>query len=319
MGFAIADGLPHPWLCIVALALVVFLAAGPAQAEKPHAAATEISPSEVTGFERFGREFAAPVGSLFLPGLGQWATGAVGPGFAFFGAAMAGLVIAESNNESHPHGDGLPRTREEQAYELGLQLSFDAGLMSGYDSFRRSLPKLKVGGHYSFIDEPTSLSEAFVAPFKFKFLKNKKTWIFLSIPIAIVAAVAIDNDGETLPFEAHDAFYAGALSYGAGVSEEAFFRGYLYPWINRLWGERVWWANTTQALVFGALHFGSTDVPIVQTLGAFYWGWIVKNSGWDFQETIFQHFWWDAILVTGALLFDDGNDTIGVTLPVIRF
>jgi hypothetical protein len=270
---------------------------------------------------RIGHEFILPFGSVFIPGLGQWVNGATLEGFGFLGASVAGAVISVSNEDGHPSADELPRDREEQFSQLGLQLSLDAGLLSGYDSFLRSLPKLKTPGRYDFFDDPTPTAHTFVAPFKFGYLKNKRTWIFLTIPIAIVAGLAIEERGtEHPPFRWHDAVYASGSAYGAGVTEEAFFRGYLYPWLNELFGGRAWLANSSQALVFGAGHLATTDLPIVQTLAGLYWGWVVKKDRWSISETIFQHFWWDAILFTGTLLLDDeGDATFLISLPPMRF
>jgi membrane protease YdiL (CAAX protease family) len=262
-----------------------------------------------------------PVGSVLVPGLGQWFNGAAAEGFAFLGASLGGALVAVRYRDATLESNQLPRSREAQKRWLGLQLSGDAGLLSGYDSFKLSLPKLKAGGHYDFIDEATRTSKTLLAPFRFGFLKNKGTWIVLTIPVAIVAAAAIDQrDADTVPFAWHDAVWAGGVSYGAGVTEEAFFRGYLLPVFHELSHERSWVSNPLQALLFGLVHAGDVDVPIVQAVAGLYWGWVVQKNRWDIQETIFQHFWWDAILITGALLLDDGDGTrISVGLPAIRF
>jgi hypothetical protein len=306
---------------LIAWLLVLAVFAGAARAQDAPTHSAETTHSEVTGLGRFGHELLLPFGSVLVPGLGQWANGAVGEGFAFLGAAFTGALIAVHNEDASLTSDSFPRTRSAQVRELGLQLAGDAGLLSGYDSFKLSLPKLKVGGHYEFIDKPTPTSKAFTAPFKFNFLKNKRTWIALTIPVAIVAAVAIDRRGaDTVPFRPHDAVYAGGVSYGAGVTEEAFFRGYLFPVFHELSHERAWVSNPAQALLFGLAHAGQVEVPIFQTIAGLYWGWVVQKNDWDFKETIFQHFWWDTILITGALLLDDGGDTrVSVALPTFRF
>ena len=306
---------------LIILIVVTVVCIDSARGEGAGAPADSVTMPEITGAGRFGHEFALPIGSLFIPGLGQWGNGDANAGLAFFGAAVLGLAVAVANYDADVSSDRLPRDRDAQALELGFLLSGAAGALSGYDGFRRSLPKLKAGGHYEFLDKTTPTSATFVAPLKFGFLKNRRTWLALTIPLALVAALAIDQAGEdTLPFHVHDAVYAGGVSYGAGITEEAFFRGYLFPVFNELWGERVWLANSTQALLFGLAHLPSVSVPIAQTLAGFYWGWIVQKSDWDFQETIFQHFWWDAILLTGVLLLDDGGGTkVSISLPTIRF
>lgn len=276
----------------------------------------------------FGRklthEFLLPVTSVLLPGFGQFINGAPDAGFAFLGASVVGVGIAASYSDgSDLPSDRLPRQKDDQFEALGLHLAGSSALLSAYDSFRRSLPKISGGGRYAFLDNPTPTRRTFVGPFRFDFLKNKRTWIFLTIPVAILTAVAIDESGQDtdyLPFRGHDAFYAAGLSYGAGVTEEALFRGYLYPWFHQMSGRRFWVSNSAQALLFGLAHLSTVDVPVVQTLGGFYWGWVVRKDGWSIEETIFQHFWWDMILFTGALLLDDGGDTrFALQLPTIRF
>jgi len=306
---------------LITWVLVLAVFAGVARGQAVPGDTIEDTRGEITGFGRFGHEFLLPFGSTVLvPGLGQWVNGAVGDGFAFLGAAFAGALIAVRYEDYSISGDRFPRTWEGQAQWLGLQLAAGAGFLSGYDSFKLSLPKLKVGGHYEFIDTPTPTSKALAAPFKFGFLKNKRTWIVLTIPVAIVAAVAIDQRGvETLPFKAHDAAFAAGVSYGAGVTEEAFFRGYLFPVFHELSHERSWVSNPLQALLFGLAHVGQVEVPIFQTVAGLYWGWVVQKDDWDFQQAVFQHFWWDAILITGTLLLDDGGDNpLSIRLPTIR-
>lgn len=271
---------------------------------------------------RVVHEFLLPFGSMIVPGVGQWANGAVGEGFAFLGVSVAALMFgAAMGAEDQSDEEDIPRSRDKQFEQLAFLVAGDTGFLSAYDSFRRSLPKMKARGRYGFLPEATTLPKAFAAPFKFGFLRNKKTWIFLSIPAALVAGVAIDErDNDKLPFYWHDAVFAGGISYTAGVSEEAVFRGYIFPWFNQMFGERTWLANAGQALLFGAAHFQTVDVPIVQTLSAFYWGWVVRSSDWSIEETIFQHAWWDMILFTGALLLDDGGDArFSIELPTIHF
>lgn len=273
---------------------------------------------------KLGHELLLPAASLVLPGVGQWVNGAAGPGFAFLGAAILGLGIAGSQFDGGGgSGDRLPRQKDEQVEELGLALAGSSALLSAYDSFQRSLPKISGGGRYAFLGDPTPTRRTFIGPVRFDFLKNKRTWIFLTIPIAIVTAVAIDESSreiDYLPFRGHDALYAAGISYGAGVTEEALFRGYLYPWFHQMSGERFGVSNSAQALLFGLAHLPAVDVPIVQTLGGFYWGWVARKNGWNIEETIFQHFWWDMILITGALLLDDDGDTrVALQFPTVRF
>ena len=306
---------------VILTLLVLVVLARPATPDDGAARVDQREVKAPSAGTRLVHEFLLPFGSVIIPGLGQWSNGATEEGFLFFGAALAGVAIGASGETEEVDIDDLPRDKDTQFAQLGLQLTFAAGLLSGYDSFRRSLPRLSAGGRYEFLKNPTPVSKTLAAPVKFHYLKKKTTWIFLSIPIAIVVAVAIDErDNKHLPFEWHDAVYAAGSSYGAGVSEEAFFRGYLYPWFNESFGERTWIANTAQALLFGLAHLPNVEVPWTQALGGFYWGWLVQRSDWDFQEPIFQHFWWNTILFTGALLLDDGGDTtLSIVLPPLKF
>ncbi len=303
---------------ILITAIIILACAAACPTAQTYSSAHAVSPSSY-----FRHSFLWPLGSVFVPGLGQWVNGATGAGFAFFGTSLGTAAVA-ANTDSEPRlDDRLPRTREGQLHEFALQASFDAGLLSAYDSFRRSLPGLQAGQRYRFLENTTSTRRAFAAPFRFGFLGKATTWILLSIPVAIIAASAIDDNNNAishLPFQWHDAVYAGGTSYGAGVTEEAFFRGFLFPVTHELWGERFWLANTSQALLFGAAHLASNEVPWPQFILGGYWGWLTRRNDWDLEEAIFQHFWWDAVLITGILLLDDGDDPhLAVTFPTIRF
>ena len=269
---------------------------------------------------RFGHEAVLPVASLFLPGLGQAANGAWPEAFGFLGAAMGGLAIA-SAGESSSSDDRFPRDPNEQQYSVGLSIYSTAAFMSAFDSFGRSLPKLREGGHYDFLTDHTRTRDAFAAPFKFHFLKRKTTWIPLLIPIGLATAYAIEqSDKELLPFEFHDLAYSTAISYGAGVGEEGAFRGWLQPWFHAMAGERSWISNPLQGVLFAAAHYPAVEVPVAQLIAGLYWGWLTERNGWDIQESIFQHMWYDAILISASLAFDDGEDArISLSLPTIRF
>lgn len=225
---------------------------------------------------------------------------------------MVGSSIAVSSTD-----DDLPRDANEQLSQLAFQMAGTSGFLSAYDSFHRSLPGLQARGGYRFATAHGTTGSLFMAPFQFSFLRDWRTSVIVGgIAVLGIAVAAAEGTG---PFYGHDAVFTAGVSYNAGVGEEAAFRGWLYPWLHQLVGERWWLSNSIQSLLFGAAHLGSVSVPVAQTLFGFYQGWMVSRNDWNIRESIFQHFWWDVIAIGVSLLTDEKDTTVSVGVPVVKF
>ncbi|MQA89439.1 MAG: hypothetical protein GEU90_04280 [Gemmatimonas sp.] len=47
-------------------------------------------------------------------------------------------------------------------------------------------------------------------------------------------------------------------------------------------------------------------------------GWLTRSNGWSVRESIFHHFWYDAAVVTAALLTQERDAELRIAFPVIR-
>jgi hypothetical protein len=274
----------------------------------------------------WGAEFWLPAFSLLIPGLGQYAQHASGPGLAYTGAGALGLVMLFSVDSAKHllESNDLPRTVEGQRALFGESLYTGAGELSAYDSFRRSVPALKLRGRYHFLPEPDPLSSLFTAPFDPHFLGRWTTWIHLAYTGAIVTLIAVDatEPGRVyLPYRFHDAVFGTALSYQAGVGEEAWFRGWFFPMVHDANGEQMWLSNSLQAVIFGGLHAAQAGpFALVITGWAWYEGWLTKRNGWSIRESIFHHFWYDVAAFAVTLATEERPSAAAViSLPPISF
>jgi hypothetical protein len=255
-----------------------------------------------------------PVVSVFLPGFGQLAQRRYLAGAAYGVAGLSGLVTASN---SPYRGDGSfedvlvdERGARQSLYGLGLYQG--AGFLSAWDAFQASVPAQRQDkGRFRFLparrDKPVDL---FAAPFKPEYLKRPGTWLPLGALAALAAAgvagYRVDKNGEPglrwLAYEPDDAFFTGAVSMDAAATEEAMFRGYLFPLFHQWSGERFWVSNTGQAGLFALAHYGGvTNVPVAQAALGFYLGWLTRRNGWSVGQSVAIHFWWDVIAISATL------------------
>lgn len=254
-----------------------------------------------------------PLVSVYLPGFGQVARRDYLEGLAYGTAAVAGVALAVNAGYA---GDGSlddlmfdePGARQ-VFYGLGLYQG--AGFLSAWDAFRTAVPvQQRTRGRFGFMPrEKETVGELLRAPFRFEYLSRPSTWIPLGLFAGVmgVGITSYRTDREEAgarwhSYEPSDAFFTGALSLNAGVSEEAFFRGYLYPLFHQWSGERTWISNSAQSLLFASAHVGGvTNVPVTQAVFGYYMGWVTQRNDWSLGQVVAIHFWWDVIAVSAAL------------------
>ncbi|MGE3760274.1 MAG: lysostaphin resistance A-like protein, partial [Pseudobdellovibrionaceae bacterium] len=142
-----------------------------------------------------------------------------------------------------------------------------------------------------------------MAPFHFSHLLKPTTFI----PLGVLAYAIGSSRGEykKRPLNSSDGFFAGGISYNAGVGEEALFRGYLMMNLRESWGSDFW-SNAATATVFGLAHLSpSNRAPVAQLALGYYLGWITQRNDWTLSESIFLHAWWDVLAIAAALEYDE--------------
>lgn len=290
-----------------------------AAAATPLAAQDPPSPADTLSAGRKS-EFRVPLASILVPGTGQYVHGEYLAGLAHTATAAAGYLAASVSSADLDVG-GLPREgRDQFAYEA-IHVSATSGFLSAWDAFHRAVPALQEEGEYEFLTTRESLGDLLSAPFETDFLGRWTTWLNLAYT-GVVAGVLLggrDAGIEYEPFRARDAAFAASLSLNAGVGEEALFRGWLLPLFHQRFGERFWLANSTQGLIFGALHPQAGAFAAVIAAWGLYEGWLTRRNDWSVRESIFHHFWYDVAIVAAEFLTDEREARIRLTLPTIRF
>jgi membrane protease YdiL (CAAX protease family) len=267
-------------------------------------------------------EFWLPMGNVLLPGLGQYAQDAPAAGLAFTATAVGGYTLAVLAPDPREELDGgFPRLFEEQVDFLGFQLGLGAGFVSSYDSFHRSLPELQARGRYRFVHSHPPTARLLDAPFELRYLKRETTLVPLALTAVmtgVLVAARRGGGGEGFrPFRVNDGLFAFGVSYNAGVSEEAFFRGYLQPLLHERLGRNHLLSNSLQALAFGLGHISEDQpVPWYPVLFGFYQGIVTTWNGGNVRESVFQHFWHNMIVISAAFLLEKEARPLQVSVTV---
>jgi membrane protease YdiL (CAAX protease family) len=264
-------------------------------------------------------DFWLPMGSLVVPGLGQYVHGDPRAGLAFTATAFGGILAGSAliGDEALDDVELTTSSPREQWGLAFLSTGQSALFLSAYDSFHRAVPELQRRGEYGFLTHHEPTERLFTAPSALSYAKRRTTWIPMGLAAALATAVVIDGrhgHDRFRPYHEGDELFVAGISYNAGVAEEALFRGYVLPLAQRRMGS-FWAANGTQAVLFGALHYeAGGSLPIVQTLSALYDGWLTRHNGGSVRESIFQHFWYDVLVLTATLLADPLDEPKNVSV-----
>jgi hypothetical protein len=263
--------------------------------------------------------FWRPLVSLLLPGFDQYLQGHYGSGALYstvwLGSSLWYLDRAEKLNETHDsmrwenwseeqrqdytNHEELPRQAT-----LASQYITAIGGLSAWHSFRTVVESHRPSGHFDFLQEEETPMDLLAAPFQFSHLQRQTTWIPLLVAAGIGALVpnVLHEDYQRDPYSTSDALYASAISYNAGVSEEALFRGYLQPVLYDGWRSSLG-ANAVQSVIFALAHRATVERPIAQAGMGFYLGWLQEKRNWTLSESIFIHAWWDVIALSSSYVF----------------
>jgi len=262
-----------------------------------------------------------PLASLFLPGLGQYWDGE--SGWPYTTAAVAGLVAAGAAINAHDRSGEFSLTKiESQAFLLGAQLWLDAAFLSSYETYRH-----RIIDELGSPEDLNSVSSILLAPADFRALTHFRVLIpWVLIGALGIGSALVDDENTSYssgPFEAfrwHDGAFALGASYGAGVGEEAFFRGYILHGLDRVAGWHPLVANVAQSSLFAASHADFSYSFLVRMGFGMYSGWLAQSANYNLRDAVFLHTWWDLFLFVGSLANARRTDTaVTFSLPTIAF
>lgn len=274
-----------------------------------------------------------PLISLLLPGYGQFANGEYQAGFTYAGAASLGIAWQANNAraverimESSAYLNASQEERENienhhpvfQERTVSGQMHLVTGGLSSYQSFRSIAYRRQALGEYTFLDPEhyESPTDILLAPFNFKMLTRPTTWVPL---LAIAGLTVLSNNTRTEdlqadPLTSQDFVFTSAISYNAGTSEEAIFRGWLMPRMYEL-TDSHFYANLIQSSLFALAHGNQVAVPIIQFGLGYYFGWLTMESDWQLAESVFIHSWWDVFAL--SIQYSNKNVT-RIFLPKLK-
>ncbi len=259
-----------------------------------------------------------PLLSYVVPGIGQFMNGQTGAGFVYSSIGFVGLgsatsaVIEWNNMNAINQDDSLSdldsRDPIARRFAWGMKTYDLAGSLSLYHTFRTTVLSRQKKGDFAFLpQEGDTTDQMMLAPFEFSHLGRWSTIIPLVAGLGLGILSGAHDDYDTRRLNSGDLLFSSAISYNAGVGEEALFRGWMFPLFVEAYGvENSFWANLTQAAIFGAAHISADNpVPLFQTAAGYYFGWLAKKNGWSLREAIFVHTWWDVIVFTAQFTQGD--------------
>lgn len=268
-----------------------------------------------------------PIVSFVLPGTSQWISDQYGHASVYSGLAIGGISYAgqsykdideaDRNNAADLNGKGIAQRK----YLVGGEIYQTAGGFSLYHQFRTSARIRQGEGEYQFLTSDPTPGEIALAPFDYRYLARPTTYIPLIVGAGLnywIAALPPPDGYSRDAFRKEDAAFVGALSYGAGTSEEATFRGWLMPVLHQ-YGMNEPWSNGVQAAAFGAAHLSSTSFPIIQFILGWHFGSLTQKNNYDIREGVFIHAWWDVMAFTAQYKFKkdhpESKNIVRLNLP----
>ena len=246
--------------------------------------------------------------SYFLPGFDQYWEGQTKYALSYSAVGAGGIALmSEHKVRNYKATKSWLETSQDNpnvGYQLlGVKLYDTAGSLSAYHSFKTAVRTRK--HEFAFIEKEESVQDLLRAPIRFSELTKPTVFI----PLGVLAGLSLlapkgkkgENGNHATGLDR--AVWTSGLSYGAGVGEEALFRGWVMPNLHAA-TQSPWGSNVIQGVLFGALHYSEANpIPIAQTLLGVYFGWRTQTTGYSLQESIFIHFWWDAIVFARSYFY----------------
>lgn len=267
-----------------------------------------------------------PTGYLLLPGGTYFYEGDYKTGAAFaipeVGLFTMGILI----NDKMGQQDKTPEIN------VPSLLSFQLYAVDKWSYFQKEVLRVKTENpEFKLTIDDTPLSDLMVAPFKREVISSPLVVAFALLGIADGiygypekkrSFSDIDNVtamGNRMSRDSGTGYYEGmafAVSYGAGVSEEMIFRGFMLPVTDYKYGKRA--GLVSSSLTFGLLHAFNPGLhnpayTVAQaTLAGFIFGYSVQKEDYKLSKAIAAHFWYDFFSMTTTWLTNPNENPLGV-------
>jgi len=216
-------------------------------------------------FSRITPKADASTGYLgIIPGLGHVTNGQTLEGIGWLSATIAGAVFGS-----------IEKTAPNLGFNIWMYQMYDAYQDSGGTPVSKNNPFT----NYIAVVNPLNLLAPVSTPFLFAATASK--WSkgnFSNVTAQRIAA------------------------YGfVGWSEEALFRGFLYPSWSNFFGSRGVGAITS-SIFFAAAHFEFAPAPMAfRTLAGLAYCWQVGIDKYDLRKSIFSHAWLDVFVADSKI------------------
>jgi|GEM_PF-1359888 len=281
-------------------------------------------------FDKPRSRFWPVLGSFFLPGLDQWIEGQHPYGPMYTGVSVLGNLYAAANLEtdaSTEEQEGYRQPNEKERRVMwGSQIYQTAGSISAYHAFRTAMwSRKQLMGKYNFVSKQESIYDVVMSPFQFQYLTQPGVFVPLLIGGGLYfLQMELAKEDENIKIDGlggSDLFYTGAISYNAGVGEEAMFRGWLLPEFREMTGSDFW-SNAITTTIFAAAHLNTVSIPIPQFALGWYLGVRAQRDGYSISKAAFIHTWWDVLAFLAVYqITQEDNKTAEIKkpLPAFRF
>lgn len=267
-----------------------------------------------------------PTTYLLLPGGTYFYEGDYKTGAAFavpeIGLLTAGILV----------NDKMGKQDKKPEINVPSLLSFQLYAVDKWSYFQKEVLREKAENPEFWLKiDDTPLSDLMVAPFKREVISSPLVVAFALLGIADGiygyperkrSFSDIDNVtamGNRMSRDSGTGYYEGmafAVSYGAGVSEEMLFRGFMLPVIDYKYGKRA--GLVSSSLTFGLLHAFNPGLhnpayTVTQaTLAGFIFGYSVQREDYKLSKAIAAHFWYDFLSMTTTWLANPNENPLGV-------
>lgn len=273
-----------------------------------------------------------PGWSLFVPGVTHFYEHKITRGILFSGLEAGGIALGIAYDKKLQTESSTPY------YNFPLLLGLQTYNVDKCHWLRNNLQLMK---YYrpDFQYDAMQFNELLKAPFHPKNVFTPITGCFVLAAVAQLFFVQQDanynfNDVDRMYFidkyiDKNPALgiYGAtsmAMSYGAGVAEEYYFRNGFMPVFDYRFGQKK--GLLFSSLLFGSMHLTNllfTDNPdygmaLLQVAEASVAGWFlgrsVQKRGYKLGPAIAAHTWYDFTLMLGSFLIDPENNFLGVSI-----